>query len=622
MPINSTSIKSNINLYPISERNIMTTISEICNEEFGTPRNPSEIRPIGSSVEKQVKDFSLYVNRIYDKFLADTVDPNALLYKTGFTIVLLTARPGLQASKAANTSVSGIEYYRHLADSGVDLFKLAQTLASCTRVEVEVIDTDHYFLYFNFVTTVLDNEVAYKIRFSVCKDILQASVIAGTSAPIHVDYGEGLSFFLLLAKISEWFSNPVETEYILNKVDTNLSLSDKAKKQLYRLRTALLDFNNRYITHQTTNGMPLGIAGFSIKMLHAKPLTSAIEESKSCTQYCYDLAKQGVDLERLTKTIQSCSSFTYDLYDVAVANDTDYQVRFTFSMQYQGKHAKYTVNLTVINGVVHPVKITGKIPEIPFKEITDKSFIEVLAHIPVYLERDLQMTSNKQHNDSTAEMQEPEEYVHVLDNGKTETESQRMARMEAALEVVLDIGSRDYGGGLAWVDYLRDAMKFRVFMHKFNNTNFAKHLGLVFSHDAHEVKFCGHRVSQLKYFLTNHYSFFKPGGLDMFETFGEIAVSQSSSLNPKKAKLNVNRQQFVFTVYDVNGELEKETIDNQDLKIKFYVFPHDLRDEWLNYNGVENIPEEPTARDDYEISLLEYLSYLNSQFVKTAESRN
>jgi hypothetical protein len=102
-----------------------------------------------------------------------------------------------------------------------------------------------------------------------------------------------------------------------------------------------------------------------------------------------------------------------------------------------------------------------------------------------------------------------EEYIHVLDDGTTETESQRMARMEAAIETVLDIGSKDYGGGQSWVRHIERAMKFRTFAHKFNNTNFAKHLGLVFTHEGEIVHLCGHRVGTIDWFITSHYSFFK-----------------------------------------------------------------------------------------------------------------
>ena len=71
------------------------------------------------------------------------------------------------------------------------------------------------------------------------------------------------------------------------------------------------------------------------------------------------------------------------------------------------------------------------------------------------------------------------EMTYVLDDGTTETESQRMHRLNAAIETILDIGSRDYHAGKKYIRYIESAMRFRAFVHKFNNTNFAKHLGLV-----------------------------------------------------------------------------------------------------------------------------------------------
>lgn len=211
--------------------------------------------------------------------------------------------------------------------------------------------------------------------------------------------------------------------------------------------------------------------------------------------------------------------------------------------------------------------------------------------------------------------EESQEYIHLLADGTKETESQRKARLDAAIETVLEIGVLEHSAGLSLIQYLSNAMKFRVFMHKFNNTNFAKHLELVFSHDADMVKLCGHRVCQIEHFLCNYFSFFKLGGLDMFETFSEVSVISDSTDSAKKARLVIDRQPVVFTILDLNGEMDSKGSYFHDIKIKFTMSSPVIRENWLSYNGIAHADE----RAVFEISLLEYLSYLNTVYMKTAE---
>lgn len=512
--------------------------------------------------------------------------------------------------------------HKLLAEQNYDIKLLSWCLDKCTNVDL-VVKPDAPFPTYSVVFTFTVNEGA---RITLTHNVVHGVI---DSVSLNDQYGENLHVYpgpmtFIDVLYSFYHGKPKkedkvmtnepnylerdlqmtankQTEITVQKFNTPVvDMTEEQKTKIYLLNTATNNFCRNHLSNQKDR---IGLA-LPYRLLKTNPGVRASDVAIEDNFYLEDfIVAKGENVSNLITAFNSCvggNRYTVD--------EDNYGAFFTFEQTKNGVNKRYSVCFKVADGIILPSFAIGDLSS-DIDSSQNLSFFEVLRKAS-----DMSDT----HADVS---QEPEEYVHVLDNGKTETETQRMARMEAALEVVLDIGSRDYGGGLVWVDYLRDAMKFRVFMHKFNNTNFAKHLGLSFSHEGHIVMFCGHRVSQLKYFLTNHYSFFKPGGLDMFETFGEIAVNPSSEFKPKKAKLNVNHQHFVFTVLDLNGKLEKETLDDQDLKIKFSVFPHDLRGEWLNYNGVENIPEEPTARDDYQISLLEYLSYLNSQFVKTAESR-
>ena len=211
-----------------------------------------------------------------------------------------------------------------------------------------------------------------------------------------------------------------------------------------------------------------------------------------------------------------------------------------------------------------------------------------------------------------------EEYIHVLDDGTTETESQRMARMEAAIETVLDIGSRDYGGGQSWVRHIERAMKFRTFAHKFNSTNFAKHLGLVFTHEGEIVHLCGHRVGTMDWFATAHMSFFKLSGLQLLEVFTRIAVNAETPTpeKPRKVTLRFADKNVTITVKNLNGRVPDDQIDGRDEAIEFDIEAnYPLRQQYLEWNGLWN-SEEPEGSEEYKISLLEYISYINNQFLK------
>ena len=211
-----------------------------------------------------------------------------------------------------------------------------------------------------------------------------------------------------------------------------------------------------------------------------------------------------------------------------------------------------------------------------------------------------------------------EEYIHVLDDGTTETESQRMARMEAAIETVLDIGSKDYGGGQSWVRYIERAMKFRTFAHKFNSTSFAKHLGLVFTHEGEIVHLCGHRVGTMDWFATTHMSFFKLSGLQLLEIFTRIAVNAETPTpeKPRKVTLRFADKNVTITVKNLNGHVPDDQIENRDEAIEFDIEAnYPLRQQYLEWNGLYS-SEEPEGSEEYKISLLEYISYINNQFLK------
>jgi hypothetical protein len=212
---------------------------------------------------------------------------------------------------------------------------------------------------------------------------------------------------------------------------------------------------------------------------------------------------------------------------------------------------------------------------------------------------------------------EPEEYIHILDDGTTETESQRMARMEAAIETVLDIGSKDYGGGQSWVRHIERAMKFRTFAHKFNNTNFAKHLGLVFTHEGEIVHLCGHRVGTIDWFITSHYSFFKLSGTQLFETFTKIATGPTEPNSPKKATLRFGDKTISFTVKNLNGFVPGDQIDGRDEAIEFDIeADYPLRQQYLDWNGLSDIQDQLNPTEEYKITLLEYISYINNQYLR------
>ena len=203
------------------------------------------------------------------------------------------------------------------------------------------------------------------------------------------------------------------------------------------------------------------------------------------------------------------------------------------------------------------------------------------------------------------------EMTYVLDDGTTETESQRLQRLDAAIETILDIGSRDYHAGQKYIRYIESAMKFRAFAHKFNNTNFAKHLGLVFSLPADYVYLCDHRVCNVDLFFTTHYSFFKNGGVQLFETFDKIVTTQDY---PKKASLQFADKTITFTVKGMNGRVPRIQLDGRDAAIEFDIeanFP--LRQQYMSWNGL--IDNE--GCDETQITLLEYISYINSQYLKT-----
>ncbi len=210
------------------------------------------------------------------------------------------------------------------------------------------------------------------------------------------------------------------------------------------------------------------------------------------------------------------------------------------------------------------------------------------------------------------------EMEYVLDDGTTETDSQRMARMEAALETVLDIGSKDYGGGQSWVRYIERAMKFRTFAHKFNSTNFAKHLGLVFTHEGEIVHLCGHRVGTMDWFATAHMSFFKLSGLQLLEIFTRIAVNAETPTpeKPRKVTLRFADKNVTITVKNLNGHVPDDQIDGRDEAIEFDIEAnYPLRQQYLEWNGLYN-SEEPEGDEEYKISLLEYISYINNQYLK------
>lgn len=203
------------------------------------------------------------------------------------------------------------------------------------------------------------------------------------------------------------------------------------------------------------------------------------------------------------------------------------------------------------------------------------------------------------------------EMTYVLDDGTTETESHRLHRIDAAIETILDIGSRDYGVGQKYIRYIESAMKFRAFAHKFNNTNFAKHLGLVFSLPADVVYLCDRRVCNVDLFLTSHYSFFKNGGVQLFETFDKIVTTQDY---PKKASLRFADKTITFTVKGMNGHVPGNQINGRDLAIEFVIeadFP--LRQQYMSWNGLM----DNEGLDETQISLLEYISYINAQYLKT-----
>jgi hypothetical protein len=203
------------------------------------------------------------------------------------------------------------------------------------------------------------------------------------------------------------------------------------------------------------------------------------------------------------------------------------------------------------------------------------------------------------------------EMEYVLDDGTTETESQRLHRIDAAIETIVDIGSRDYEAGKKYIRYIESAMKFRAFAHKFNNTNFAKRLGLVFSLQADVVYLCDCRVCDVDLFFTSHYSFFKNGGVQLFETFDKIVTTQDF---PKKASLRFADKTITFTVKGMNGYVPSTQTNSRDLAIEFDIeADFSLRQLYMIWNGLM----DNEGSDETQISLLEYISYINAQYLKT-----
>jgi hypothetical protein len=108
------------------------------------------------------------------------------------------------------------------------------------------------------------------------------------------------------------------------------------------------------------------------------------------------------------------------------------------------------------------------------------------------------------------------------------------------------------------------------------------------------------------------YGFGRIGRLLAREMMSKIGKGQQLRLRAIVTRdKNVN-----ITVKNLNGHVPDDQIDNRDEAIEFDIEAnYPLRQQYMEWNGLSN-SEEPEGGEEYKISLLEYISYINNQFLK------
>jgi hypothetical protein len=67
----------------------------------------------------------------------------------------------------------------------------------------------------------------------------------------------------------------------------------------------------------------------------------------------------------------------------------------------------------------------------------------------------------------------------------------------------------------------------------------------------------------------------------------------------------------------LNGFVPGDQIDGRDEAIEFDIeADYPLRQQYLDWNGLSDIQDQLNPTEEYKITLLEYISYINSQYLR------
>jgi hypothetical protein len=103
----------------------------------------------------------------------------------------------------------------------------------------------------------------------------------------------------------------------------------------------------------------------------------------------------------------------------------------------------------------------------------------------------------------------------------------------------------------------------------------------------------------------------------LFETFTKIATGSTEPNSPKKATLRFGDKTISFTVKNLNGFVPGDQIDGRDEAIVFDIeADYPLRQQYLDWNGLSDFQDQHNPSEECKITLLEYISYINSQYLR------
>jgi hypothetical protein len=67
----------------------------------------------------------------------------------------------------------------------------------------------------------------------------------------------------------------------------------------------------------------------------------------------------------------------------------------------------------------------------------------------------------------------------------------------------------------------------------------------------------------------------------------------------------------------LNGFVPGDQIDGRDEAIEFDIeADYPLRQQYLDWNGLSDIQDQLNPTEEYKITLLEYISYINNQYLR------